>query len=246
MKPHFLAALVAASAGCASGPVLTLGPQAKEDSGCLPARGLVGIRKIAVLPFSKSVERRAETYEAPALAKLPPKPLYRYLLDDGAAATTALEGALIARGAFGVVERRDLDRILAEQRLQATGLVDAREAVELGKLAGADAVLLGMVNHAYAGYHNKTEGGAWVGTYVPRADLSLRLVAVESGQAVWSCQISRSALSYTNRPLVLSTERTLSEPTRYDAVLLGATVEERIAGILRAAARDAVGLMSPP
>ena len=233
-----LPALLAAA--CASGPTLVLSPQPKADGGC-PAADLRGIKSVAVLPFAKSVERRSEMYTPPAGGRVPDKPIYRYLEDDGAAATAAVEAALTGR--FKVVERRDLQKVVDEQMLQATGLVDAREAVALGKLAGADAVLTGQVNHAYAGYQNKTVGDSWVGTYVPRADLSLRLIEVESGRVAWACQISRSAMSYAERPVVLDMKKVLREPGRYDAVLLGNTVEERIGAVLKAAASDAVGLL---
>jgi curli biogenesis system outer membrane secretion channel CsgG len=238
MKRAFLLPLLLAA--CVSGPTLVLSPQPKADDGC-PAAELGDIRSVAILPFAKSVERRSETYTPPAAGRVPDKPVYRYLDDDGAAATAAVESALTGR--FKVVERRDLQKVVDEQRLQVTGLVDAREAVTLGKLAGADAVLMGQVDHAYAGYHNKTEGGSWVGTYVPRAELSLRLVEVESGRVAWACRISRSALSYAQRPVVLDMRKVLREPGRYDAAMMGNTVEERIGAVLKSAAGDAVGLL---
>lgn len=115
--------------------------------------------------------------------------------------------------------------------------------MEIGKLSGAEAVLMGLVNHAFAGYENVTVGGSWVGTYIPHADISLRLVHVGSGKLIWSCQLSRNALNYLDRPLTLSASKTLSDPHANDRALMGATVEERIEGILRAAAREAVELL---
>ena len=238
-----IAAGVGLLGACASGPLLTLTPQPRENAGCAPPGDIAAlrIRRIAVLPFAGSVERRTERYAPPAAARLPPKDIYRYLLDDGNAAADSVEGALLTSRAFSMVERRELDRILSEQRLQLTGLVSAREAAQIGKLSGADAVLLGKVDHAYAGYENITAAGSWVGTYVPHAGLSLRLVHVESGTVAWTCQLSRNALNYLDRPLTLGASATLAAPHAQDAALMGATVEERIQGIIRATARDALG-----
>ena len=243
-----LAAGMALLGGCASGPSLTFTPQPKPDSGCAAAEGLaaLGIRRVAVLPFASSTERRTETYKAPAAANLPPKPIYRYLPDDGSSAAGAFENALSARRAFTLIERRDLERVLEEQRLQLSGLVDAREAVAIGKMAGADAVLMGQVHHAYAGYENKTVGGDWIGTYIPHADLSLRLVHVESGRVAWTCRLSRNGLQYLDKPLTLNARKTLRAPHAHDAALLGSTVEARIEGLLRAAAREAAALLDAP
>lgn len=245
-----LAAVVVGSGllgACATGPSLILSPQPRSQADCSSSAGAelgdLAVRRIAVLPFSRSVERRTESYAPPPAARLPNKPLYRYLPDDGASATTSIENALSARPGFTVIERRELDRLLGEQRLQLTGLVSAKEAVGIGKLSGAEAVLMGLVNHAYAGYENVTVAGSWVGTYIPHADISMRLVHVESGKIIWSCQLSRNALNYLDRPLTLNASRTVADPHAYDGALMGTTVEERIEGILRAAARDAVELL---
>ena len=160
-----LAAGLALLAGCASGPSLTLSPQPKPGSDCGAAGELaaLGIRRVAVLPFASSTERRTETYSAPAAANLPPKPIYRYLPDDGSSAAGAFENALSARRAFTLIERRDLERV-----------------------------------------------------------------------------------HYLEKPLTLEARKTLRAPHAYDAALLGSTVEERIEGLLGAAAREAAALLDSP
>jgi TolB-like protein len=44
---------------------------------------------------------------------------------------------------FKVIERGALDKVLAEQSLQLSGVVDEKAAVNVGKIAGADAIVLG-------------------------------------------------------------------------------------------------------
>lgn len=58
----------------------------------------------------------------------------------------ALAGELQNTGAFRVMERGQMDRILKEQGFQASGLCDGNEcAVEVGKVLGIDKVVVGSV-----------------------------------------------------------------------------------------------------
>lgn len=47
---------------------------------------------------------------------------------------------------FRVIERSALDKIMQEQKLGMTGFVDEEMAVKVGKLAGADVIILGRIN----------------------------------------------------------------------------------------------------
>ncbi|HCV42900.1 MAG TPA: hypothetical protein DGH68_05415 [Bacteroidetes bacterium] len=47
---------------------------------------------------------------------------------------------------FKVIERGVLDEVLKEQRLQASGIVDEQAAVKVGRVAGADAIVLGTIS----------------------------------------------------------------------------------------------------
>lgn len=48
------------------------------------------------------------------------------------------------RAGFDVVDRSQMNRIIRELKLSATGMVDQSKAAEVGKLAGADAVVTGI------------------------------------------------------------------------------------------------------
>jgi len=54
-----------------------------------------------------------------------------------------LTTALIQSNRFQVLERSQLDKILEEQALELTGAVDEETAVDVGKLLGIDAVVVG-------------------------------------------------------------------------------------------------------
>jgi TolB-like protein len=71
--------------------------------------------------------------------------------NDGAAnlvdsVTEKLITHLVNLRRFRVIERSALDKIMEEQKLGLTGFVDDDLAVKVGKLAGADVIILGRIN----------------------------------------------------------------------------------------------------
>lgn len=52
-------------------------------------------------------------------------------------------GLISTRNGFGVMDRANINRILAEHRLTAAGLVDPDNAKKLGQFAGVDAIVVG-------------------------------------------------------------------------------------------------------
>lgn len=60
--------------------------------------------------------------------------------------TEKLVTQLVNLRRFRVIERSALDKIMEEQKLGMTGFVDDETAVKLGKLAGADMIILGRIN----------------------------------------------------------------------------------------------------
>jgi curli biogenesis system outer membrane secretion channel CsgG len=63
----------------------------------------------------------------------------------GLAASDEVTTQLVKSGEFSVIERRAIEAILAEQKLGASGLVDAATAARIGKLLGAQAVIIGSI-----------------------------------------------------------------------------------------------------
>jgi len=53
--------------------------------------------------------------------------------------------AMVREGRFDVVERRMLEKILGEQKLAMTGIVDASSATQIGKLLGVKVIISGSV-----------------------------------------------------------------------------------------------------
>ena len=63
----------------------------------------------------------------------------------GKAVSEIMRTELINTGQFRVLERSQLDRALSEQKLQQSGIVDDKSVVELGKLLGANFIIIGSV-----------------------------------------------------------------------------------------------------
>ena len=60
-------------------------------------------------------------------------------------ATDKMVAQMVGLRRFKVIERSALDRVMKEQKLQSSGLVDEQTAVKVGKVAGADAIVLGSI-----------------------------------------------------------------------------------------------------
>lgn len=82
--------------------------------------------------------------------------------------------ALVKEGRFNVIERRLLEKVLSEQKLGASGLVDEQYASRLGKVLGAKVVITGSLMK----FQNVIEANA-------------RIIDVETG-AVVAAEIARS------------------------------------------------------
>lgn len=63
----------------------------------------------------------------------------------GSGVADMLTTALVKSGKFIVIERNELDKVLAEQKLGESGLVTEQTAPKLGKLLGADLFVIGSV-----------------------------------------------------------------------------------------------------
>lgn len=63
----------------------------------------------------------------------------------GAAVSENIRTALIDSNQFNVIERSALEKIIEEQKLQNSGITDSSQAVELGKIAGAEKIVIGSI-----------------------------------------------------------------------------------------------------
>lgn len=98
----------------------------------------------------------------------------------GALATESFTTQIMAVDAYEVVERSALNQILKEQKLGMSGVVDASNAVDIGKLLGADAVVLGAVTEFQE---------RWMLMFPPaKVSVTARLINTQTGRVDWSAQ----------------------------------------------------------
>jgi len=140
----------------------------KYDPNKLPQ---VGSRlSVAVLPFEASGD--AATYKD--------------------AITNEMINELVALRRFRVIERSAIDKIVSEQKIQASGFVDDKTAVKLGKIAGADALVIGNIS---------ATGSA--------VKVSARLVDVETGETIIAQDANADPATYETLDAAVSNVATL-------------------------------------
>lgn len=115
----------------------------------------------------------------------------------------ALAGELQNTGAFRVMERGQMDRILKEQGFQSSGLCDGNEcAVEVGKVLGIDRIVVGSVGR--------------IGTLFI---INTRMVDVQTGEILSSVRRTRDGeLKDVLTSLVPQVGRALASGTQEDNV----------------------------
>jgi len=97
----------------------------------------------------------------------------------GRAVAEIVRTALVGNRSYRVVERAQIDRALAEQKFQKSGLIDDKRAVEIGRILGADLIIVGSVVRIGNAYTINSRlidvatGEARVGKHVTGTDLNL-------------------------------------------------------------------------
>lgn len=104
----------------------------------------------------------------------------------GTAASDILVTELAKTEKFVVVERDKLGKIMDEQKLQASGAVDTRTAVQVGRLLGLNAIVTGAVSE----FGVKTEGSEYLLVQSKRqtaeAAVDIRIVDAETGRVLFA------------------------------------------------------------
>ena len=94
-------------------------------------------------------------------------------IDETRVLTQRLASKLISLNVYQLFERSKIDQLLKEQKFQHSGCVDAACAVEIGKLAGVDHMVIGTISKIGNTY-----------------SVDSRMIDVESGKSVISAEYS--------------------------------------------------------
>jgi len=104
--------------------------------------------------------------------------------DGGRVVANLVASELSTLNNFKMIERSEIARLLDEQALQQSGIIDPDEAKKIGKMAGADAIILGELTD-YIIWENITGGGSTI-------SFSLRMIDLQSSRVIMSAAISRA------------------------------------------------------
>ena len=93
---------------------------------------------------------------------------------------------------FSFVERTEMERILKEQQLGMSGVIDDTQAAAVGKILGIDAIISGSTNWNENYENNNTRRVRKV-----RATISMKIISVTTGQvlAIFSKDVQRESAS---------------------------------------------------
>jgi curli biogenesis system outer membrane secretion channel CsgG len=84
-------------------------------------------------------------------------------IDVGKGITDLLVTNLVKDGTYSVIERKALDKILAEQNFSNSNRADATSAAKIGKMLGVDAIIVGSVTQFGNDTKNTGVGGVGAG-----------------------------------------------------------------------------------
>jgi len=132
-------------------------------------------------------------------------------VDIGKGITDLLVTGLVKDGTYSIIERKALDKIMAEQNFSNSNRADPTSAARIGKLLGVDAIIEGSITQ-FGNETKKTNlgggGGGWggfglggVGHSNSKANVSItaRLINIDTGEimgvAEGAGQSSRSSTS---------------------------------------------------
>lgn len=114
-----------------------------------------------------------------------------------------LTTALVSSGCFKVVERQNLEGVMAEQGLGQSGAVDSRTAARAGRIAGADLIITAAVTEFMENASGtKASGGGALGAVVggilggnkaAHMAIDLRITDVQSSEVIAAQSVEGSA-----------------------------------------------------
>jgi len=155
-----------------------------------PAKRLEGVQKIAILNFENKGNFLLRKLGADFSDRLPDYMTAELLQDYRGAIERKIYMNKVPTNVFSIIERNQIDKILAEQGLSVSGAIDESQAAQIGKLLGGDAIILGSLSYDYddetytRSYEKKD--GAVVTTYYRNrklnASATMKIVSVKTGE----------------------------------------------------------------
>ena len=152
------------ASGCETSNVKMIGDpyfaKTKSKANVYARQSQAGVLKIAVMPFKASTEL------------------------IGGSVSDMVVTELLRTQKYSLVERSQMNKVLSEAELSMSGISETK-AVEMAKLMGAEAVVIGTVDE----YGMQAKGGD---TYAV-VGLSIRLIDCSTAKILWSADLAKMA-----------------------------------------------------
>jgi curli biogenesis system outer membrane secretion channel CsgG len=145
--------------------------------------------------------------------------------DVGRGVADLIVEKLVQSGAYSVIERKALEKILAEQNFAQSDRADSSTAVRLGRVLGVDAIIIGSITQF--GRDDKSTGIG--GGALSRVTGRFGVGGVKRTESKAVVEISARMLD-TETAVVLATAKGLGESTRTGTNLLGAGAGSVVGG----------------
>lgn len=168
-----------------------------------------------------------------------------YIFGDrlGEAASDELTTQLVKSGQFSIIERRQIKDVLAEQGLGASGAVDPGTAAKVGKLLGAQLVMLGSITQFSLKKTGGGIGGIRIRAAVAQAEskLDARVVNVNTGEILVVAEGAGKKTFGGAQYKDIDLEQNYDEGAAQEA--LRPAIEKAVAGILEQ--KEKLGQVGP-
>ncbi len=148
---------------------------------------------------------------------------------------------LVKTGDFTVLERSELNTLLAEQDLGASGIVTPESAAQMGKVLGVEVAVMGAVTEF--GYKNKDTGISISGTSlgVDRqtavAGIDLRLVNTTTGEILTAEDVRKSKTALSGRVSVENLR--FNDQQSFDGSLVGKATRDAVEDVIEIISKTA-------
>jgi curli biogenesis system outer membrane secretion channel CsgG len=136
--------------------------------------------------------------------------------DIGKGIADLLVNRLVADGAYRVIERKALDKVMAEQNFSNSDRADPTSAAKIGKVLGVDAIIIGSITQFGRDDKNTNIGGGAIGGLAGRYGLGG--VGKRSAKAVVGLT---ARMISTDTAEILGVASSKGESSRSGASLLG-------------------------
>ncbi len=162
--------------------VSAVAPADAQTAGVAPASSPARRTRVAVLDFDYATVH--STVSA----------IFGRDIDVGKGVTDLLVTYLVKDGSYSVIERKALDKILAEQNFSNSDRADPSSAAKIGRMLGVDAIIVGSITQFGNDTKNTGVGGAGaglgklgIGRFNQKESkaivgLTARLVSVDTGE----------------------------------------------------------------